>query len=87
MPSEYPRSNEGRVQEDPAMHAEAITPADTDLAYFTRGVYVGGAGTLVVVMRSGSTVTIPAVAAGVMLPIQASQIKAATTATSITALY
>jgi hypothetical protein len=48
---------------------------------------VGGAGDLSVKMNSGNTVTVVGVAAGTLLPFQVIQVLAATTATSILALY
>lgn len=73
----------------PSAKYEAITPADTDLSDFTRAIYVGGAGDITVLMGSDqlTTVTFVGVSAGSMLPIIASQIKAATTATNIVALF
>lgn len=66
-----------------------VVPADVDLDAFTRGIYVGGAGDLTVLMGADqtTTVTFVGVVAGSMLPIIASQIKAATTATNIVALF
>lgn len=68
----------------------AITPSDaTVLPDGIRGVWVGGAGNIAVIM-SGDTapVTIAGVPAGTLLPIQISKVMATnTTATAITALY
>lgn len=77
----------------PAHGAVAVTPNnDTDLTTNTRGLYVGGAGNLVVVMASeanaATTVTFTGVAAGTVLPIRVRRVKSTnTTATSIVALY
>lgn len=71
----------------PAVDFAMITPADADLAVIPRGLIIGGAGNLVVRKIGSSTnVTIP-VQAGQTLPICPQQIRAATTATSILALY
>jgi hypothetical protein len=74
----------------PATSLVAITPADTDLAKGPcRAIWVGGAGNLSLIAADdgSTTVAILGVPAGTLLPIRAKQIKAATTATSIVALY
>ncbi len=66
----------------------AITPADTDLANgVCRGIYLGASGNLTVLDLAGNTVQFIAPSTGVIHPIQAKQIKAATTATSVVAVY
>ena len=72
-----------------AIGGAAVTPADNaKLAKHTRGIYVGVAGDLTVVMRSGDTLTFSGLVAGVIHPIQAIEIKAAgTTATGIVAVW
>ncbi len=72
----------------PATHAAAVTPSDSvDLANFSRAIYVGGAGNLVVVMLSGEQVTFTGVQAGTILPIRVTRVRAtSTTATAIVAL-
>ena len=71
----------------PVTHAEAVTPHDTnELTYVTRGLWVGGAGNVAVVMFGGEAVTIPGVGAGTMLPIRVKQVKlTGTTATLMVA--
>ncbi|MCW7545421.1 MULTISPECIES: hypothetical protein [Aurantimonas] len=65
----------------------AITAADADLAYVTRGLYVGGAGDLVVrPADGGDDVTFVGVAAGTTLPVRVTQVRAASTATDIVGL-
>ncbi len=72
----------------PGAHYVAVTPADTDLADGPcRGIYIGASGNLTVLDMVGSTVQFVALATGVIHPIQAKQIKAATTATSVVAVY
>jgi len=72
----------------PSADATEITPADVDLPFKTRGIYVGVSGDLAVVMAdSKNTVTFVGVAAGSVLPLMVTQIKAATTATGVIALY
>lgn len=62
----------------------AITPSDSaDLADVPRGVWVGGAGNLVVTGLSGD-VTFQGIPAGTMLPIAPTRVKA--TGTTATAL-
>lgn len=66
----------------------SITPADTALANGPcRMIYVGGAGNLSIVDRDGTTVVFTAITTGIIHPISAVQIKAATTATLILAGY
>lgn len=78
-------SESGEV--NPAANAVAVTPADVDLDKRTRAVYVGVAGDLNVIMSGGQTVTFVGVLGGSVLPIRVDQIKAATTAASIIALF
>ncbi|AXV15126.1 hypothetical protein CYG48_05075 [Neorhizobium sp. SOG26] len=70
-----------------AEHAAAVTPNDnTDLTYTTRGLYVGVAGNISVVMAGGETVTIP-VQPG-LHPLSVSRVRATgTTATGIVAVW
>lgn len=74
---------------NPATHAFAITPADdTDLAYVTRALYIGGEGDVEVITLGGETVIFSAVPVGAILPIQCSRVKDGnTTATLILGLY
>lgn len=76
------------VADGPGCQAFAVTPSDTTVFTSpTRWIYVGGTGTLVLVMNAGQTVTLTAVPVGAMLPISAQQIKAASTATNIVAFF
>ena len=78
------------IREDisaPCDNAFSITPADSDLAYATRAVYVGGAGDLVIETVKGDVVTLVGVLAGSILPLRVKQVRAATTATNIIGLY
>lgn len=76
-----------------ATHATAVTPSDSTTfgavggALNTIGLFVGGAGNLVLTLPSGSDVTIQDVVAGTIIPICFTKVKAATTATKIVALY
>lgn len=74
---------------EPASHAYVVTPdSSNDIAYTTRGLWVGGAGTLVVDMQGGETnVTFSGIAAGTLIPIRATRVYATSTATLIIALY
>ncbi|SIQ73751.1 hypothetical protein SAMN05880582_103175 [Rhizobium sp. RU20A] len=69
----------------PASHGFAITPSDTaDLPETTRAVYVGAAGTLVVRLSSGATVTFANVPAATLLPLRCERIlQSGTTAGSL----
>jgi hypothetical protein len=80
----------GTAWNAPATHAAAVTPSDsTDLGHVTRWIYVGGSGgNLEVIMADGSDVTLTSMAAGSLLPMRVSRVKAAsTTATGIVALW
>lgn len=70
-----------------ARSVAAVTASDsTDLT--GRALWVGGTGNLVVKgVDNASAVTIVIPAAGVLIPIFASRVMAATTATSIVAFY
>lgn len=71
----------------PAVKGVAVTPSDATVLG-CRMIYVGGAGNLAVQhVAGGATVTYTAVAVGVVHPISAYRIMAATTATAIVALY
>jgi len=57
--------------------ALAVTPNDdTNIALNVRGLYVGGAGDVAVIMANGQTVTFVGVAAGSILPIRATRVLA-----------
>jgi len=72
-----------------AHRASAITTSDiTIYQQPTRALYIGGAGNITVDMADGgSSVQFVGVQGGTILPIQVTRIYAATTATSIVALY
>ena len=72
-----------------ASGGEAVTPSDSaELTKFARALYVGGAGNVALVTTDGSSITLTAVPAGVLLPIQCKQVMSTnTTATSIVALW
>ena len=82
-------STQQRGLESPGEHAIAVTPNDSvDLTYVTRGIYVGGTGTLKVTMLGGEAVTFTGLAAGVIHPIRASRIwSTGTSATTILGIY
>jgi len=81
-------SNFSNSLESPASGAFSITPHNTnELASVTRGVYVGGAGNLSVIMRDGQQVTFVGLSAGSILPIRARLVKSTgTTATNLVGL-
>lgn len=71
-----------------AHSATAVTPSDVTLLPVTRGLYIGGGGDVVVRMAEDENiVTFTAVPQGVILPIQVTQVRAATAATAIVALH
>lgn len=70
--------------------ATAVTPSDTVVLVkgATKGIYIGGAGNLSVVLQSGATITFNELSAGVFHPISAIRIRSTgTTATNIVAVY
>lgn len=74
----------------PAARAAAITPNDsTDLAYVTRGIYIGTAGNISVdLVYEGVAVVFSNVLAGTILPVQAKRVRStSTTAGSLVGLY
>lgn len=75
--------------DDPASSAVAITPNDsTDLTVVTRGIYVGGAGSVKVDMQTSGTVTFVGCVAGQTLAIRAKRVySTGTTATNLLSLY
>ena len=88
MPDHAIRPGNSGIQASPIF--AVVTPSDSvDLPYITRGVYVGVTGDVsVVAAGNGATVVFAGVAAGTILPIQVSRIRATgTTSTSIIALY
>jgi hypothetical protein len=72
-----------------AESAFAITPDDNnDLANPTRGIYVGSAGDVAVVMVNGESVTFSTLAAGIVHPIGVKRVKSTgTTAANIIGVY
>ena len=71
----------------PATQAVAVTKSDTTQFKGTRGLWVGVSGSVVVTFLDGSDATFAGVLGGTLLPIQVFKVKAATTASSILALY
>lgn len=76
------------TRDEPSDNYAAVTPSDsTPLPWLSRGLFVGGAGDVVVVRRDGEQVTFTGVAAGTWLPIRVAGVMATgTTATSIVQL-
>ena len=72
----------------PYVAGVAVVPHDTTLlAKVTRGLWVGGAGNISVLMFDGNAVTIIGVPAGTLLPLRVQRVNAtATTATNMVAL-
>lgn len=72
----------------PGMDCYAITPSDTtNFNAMFRGVYVGGAGNVVVVTPSGSVVTFVGAQAGSVIPVMGVRVNfTSTTATSLVGL-
>lgn len=75
--------------DSPAEFGAAITPHNSnELAYYTRGIYVGSTGDVKVTTVGGSTITFVGVPTGVILPVRAKIVFATgTTATSLVALW
>lgn len=68
-----------------AKRALAITPHDTNINAFM-GIYIGGAGNLVVETEGGDTVTFTAPPVGSVVWVSTRRVKAATTATLLVGL-
>lgn len=83
-----PNSSKAAGLESPAEHAVAITPDNsTDLATYTRALYIGVAGDVKVDMAKGGTVTFKDVPIGI-LPVRAKRVyDTGTTATNILGLW
>ena len=88
MPAINQYSQSDPATQSPASSAFAITPNDSEeFAVVTRGIYVGGAGTVVAKLASASsTVTFSSVPAGAVLPIRAKLVTTASTATNLVGL-
>lgn len=74
----------------PACNSASVTPSDeSELAFLTRGLYVGVGGNVSVKLRDDSTAVIfVGVAEGTILPLQVKQVMATnTTSTNIIALW
>jgi hypothetical protein len=74
----------------PACQAFAVTPNDAaDLAFTSRGIWVGGAGNIaVILLNDSSAVTFVGLAAGTFLPLGVKRVMSTnTTATNIVAVY
>ena len=66
--------------------AVAVTPSDSTILNFS-SLFVGGAGNVIVTLVNGTDVTFASVPAGATIPIGGTKVKAASTATSIVALW
>jgi hypothetical protein len=73
------------LRSDPGYRFEAVTPS-ADPIPPTRGIYVGGAGNLVIRSDNGDETTFTNIAPGVVHPIRCVGVLAATTATGIVAV-
>lgn len=73
----------------PVRRGFAIAANDgTDLGDETRAIYIGGGGSLSVVLSSGDEVTFAGLPAGTLLPVRAIRVKATgTTATLLLGLH
>lgn len=75
--------------ESPAIGCFAVTAHDSNnFTTETRGLYVGGAGNIAIVMRDGTTATLSSVPAGTFIPIRLKRINSTnTTATNMVGFY
>lgn len=80
-------STRAPVLSGPASGGFAVEPHDTnELPRITRALYVGGAGTISMILASGDALTLSNVPAGSLLPVRTRQVLATgTTATAIAA--
>jgi hypothetical protein len=73
---------------DAAVSVQAVTPSNsTALPVGCKGLWVGGAGNVVVTMWDATTATFNAVPAGTLLKVSPQYVNAATTATNIVAIF
>lgn len=70
-----------------ARRLAAVTPSDSTDLTGVRAVWVGGAGNLVLKGVDDSAAVTLVVPAGVLIPVFVARVMAATTATSLVALY
>lgn len=71
----------------PAFDGAAVV-ADTAFILTSRGIWVGGAGDVSVVLQSGNTVVLKGVLAGSLLPVRATKVTSTnTTASNMVALF
>lgn len=70
-----------------ARRLAAVTPSDSTDLTGVRAIWVGGAGNLVLKGIDDSTAVTLVVPAGVLIPVFAARVMAATTATGVVALY
>lgn len=72
----------------PAARAVEVTPSDSTVLEVTRGLYIGTSGDVAVILAEDTAVTtFVNVANGTILPLQVKKVMAATSATSVLALY
>jgi len=84
MPANLPSHGTATIR--PAQYAFAITAGASPLAHVTRGIYVGVSGNITVTTDGGDSVEFTNLAAGVIHPIAATHVTAAT-ATGIVGVY
>lgn len=70
----------------PASRGIAVTPSDATILPVFRALYIGTTGDVIIRMIDGNVITFTAVAVGI-LPVQGDQVRAATGAGAIVALY
>ena len=75
------------VATEPYRRAVAVTKSDVTVIPHTDAIYIGGDGDLVVTMDDGNEATFVGMVAGTGLELRVTQVKDATTATNILALY
>jgi seryl-tRNA synthetase len=76
--------NHAGALDGPATHAFSVTPHDSnELPETTRALYVGGAGTISLVLVSGAEVTLANVASSSIIPLRATRIKATGTSATL----
>lgn len=72
--------------DSPARKCVAVTPGPTNLTYEPKALFIGGAGTVVVIAIDDTVPVTFTVPAGFILPVKALNVGAASTATNIIAL-
>lgn len=89
MPAIDTHKGQQELLSSPCDNGAAITPNNnTDLTYVSRAIWVGGAGSVNVVLAGGQTVLFTGILAGTLLPLRVTRVLASSTsATNLVAIW